>query len=180
MYPLDPVIGEIVCGSFALLFGMACAHKLRSLSAFAETLTQYRVLPDGLLSPGSLLLPILEGLIAVGLLIGPARRPTSLLGAALLTAYAAAMGLNLLRGRRQLECGCLGPRGGGVVSASLVARNMGMALILAAAGSIPWAARPIGWLDAGTTLFAVTAAVLLYLAADGLLAVASRLPPHRG
>lgn len=180
MYSLDPVIGGIVCGSFALLFGIACAHKLRGLSAFAATLTEYRVLPDSLVYPASLLLPILEGLIALGLLIGSVREPASLLGAALLAAYAAAMGLNLLRGRNQLDCGCLGPRGGGVVSTSLVWRNVLMALTLAATGGNPWSARPMGWLDLGTVLFAVGVVVLLYPAANGLWAVAARHPPQRG
>jgi hypothetical protein len=180
VHPLDPVIGEIVCGSFALLFGSACAHKLRDLETFGATLAQYRVLPGSLVSPAALLLPILEGLIAVGLLIGSIREPASLVGAALLATYAAAMGLNLLRGRRQLECGCLGPRGGGVVSASLVCRNVLMALILAAAGSVSWSGRPLIWLDVGTALVAVSVVALLYLAANGLLAVAARHPPLRG
>ena len=174
MYPLDPVIGEIARGSFALLFGVACAHKLRGRSAFLETLTHYRILSKSFVAPASLLLPILEGLIAVGLLIEPAREPASLVGAALLAAYAGAMALNLLRGRRQLDCGCLGPRGGGVVSAAFVARNMLMALILAAVAGIPWSGRPMDWLDVCTTLFAVAVIALLYPAASGLFAGAAR------
>lgn len=180
MYPLDPVVGEIICGSFAVLFGVACAHKLRDLSAFAATLTHYGLLPDRLVGPASLLLPVLEGLAAVGLLISAAREPASLLGAVLLLTYALAMGLNLSRGRRQLQCGCFGPRGGGVVSASLVSRNVLMALVITLAGAVPWTGRPVGWLDVGTALFGVAVFTLLYLAANELLAPAGRYPPHRG
>ena len=173
MYPLDPVVGMIVCSSLALLFAVASAHKLRALSEFAETLSGYRVLPAMLVRPASRLVPVLEGLVAAGLLIRPARESASLAGAVLLAIYAVAMALNLLRGRRQLDCGCLGPGGGGVVSVALVWRNVLMALTLAAAGGTRWSSRRMDWLDLGTALAAACAMALLYVAANGLLASAA-------
>lgn len=182
MCSIDPVVGAIVGCSGALLFAVAGAHKLRERAEFAETLAGYQVLPARLVSAASLLVPILECLMAAGLLVlvPSIRERASLAAATLLVVYAAAMGVNLLRGRRQLACGCLGPRGGGVISAALVARNILVALALAAAGGIRWSARPVGWLDVGTVLAAVCAMALLYSAVNGLLAVAVRQHPQRG
>lgn len=180
MHSIDPVLGAIICGSCALLFAVAGAHKLRARAEFAETLAGYRLLPARLVSAASFLLPALECLIAAGLLIPEARARASVAGAALLAVYALAMGLNLLRGRRQLDCGCLGPRGGGVISPTLVSRNMVVALALAAAGGMRWSSwPPVLWLDAGTVLAAVCALALLYSAVNGLLAVAARHTPQR-
>lgn len=180
MYPLDPVAGAIVCGSFALLFAIAAAHKLRAPGPFAETLTGYQVLPAFLVVPGSVLVPVLEGLVAVGLLLESSREAASVAGSALLLVYAGAMGLNLLRGRRLLDCGCLGPHRRATVSAALVWRNLLMALALLAAGCIRWTARPLGWLDVGTTLVAVCVLALLYAATNGLLALTALHHPRGG
>jgi len=177
---LDPVIGEVICGSFAVLFAAACLHKVRGLPAFTATLRRYRVLPESLISPAALLLVVLEGITAVGLLLDSVREWASVLGAALLALYGGAMGLNLLRGRRHLDCGCFGPGNGGTVSTWLVWRNALMALTLASAAGIRWSSRPMGWLDVGTALAAVFVVALLYVAANGLLAVAARGSSPRG
>jgi Methylamine utilisation protein MauE len=180
VYSIDPVVGAIICGSCALLFAVAGAHKLRRRPEFAATLAGYQVLPARLVSPASLLVPILECLIAAGLLIPSACEWAAFAGAALLAVYAAAMGLNLLRGRRQLDCGCLGPRGGGVISGALVWRNILVALALAGAGGTRWSGWHEYWLDVGTVLAAVFVMGLLYSAVNGLLAVATRHLPQRG
>jgi hypothetical protein len=180
VYFIDPIVGAIVSSNCALLFAVAGAHKLRKRAEFAQTLAGYRVLPASLVSPASLLVPILECLTAAGILLPSIRERASLTGAALLAVYAAAMGINLLRGRRQLDCGCLGPRGGGVISPALIGRNLLVTLALAAAGGTRWSARPVGWLDAGTVLAATGALALLYPAVNGLLAVGARQHPQRG
>ena len=180
MYPLDPVVGVIVCDSFALLFAVAAVHKLRAPRSFTETFSGYQVLPQFLAAPVSTLVPVLEGLTAVGLLLEPAREAASAAGSALLLVYAAAMGVNLLRGRRSLDCGCLGPRGRTPISAALVWRSLVMALGLALAGCLRWSARSLGWLDVGTTLVAVCALALLYVATNGLLALAAGQHPRGG
>lgn len=180
MYPIDPVVGMTVCGSFALLFAIAGAHKLRARAAFAATLAGYSLLPGAVIGAASLILPALECLIAAGLMVPDIRAQAALAGSALLAGYAAAIGINLLRGRRQLDCGCLGPRGGGIISGALVLRNALMALALALTAGGRWSVRPMGGLDVGTVLGAVCAAALLYAAANGLIRTADRLTTERG
>ena len=94
--------------------------------------------------------------------------------AGLLAVYAAAMALNLSRGHRYLECGCLGPRGGGMISRTLVWRTSLMAVALATTGVVRWSDRPLGWLYVGTVLGAVCALALLHVAATGLLGLGTR------
>lgn len=180
MYLIDPVVGATVCGSFALLFAVAGAHKLRARAAFAETLAGYQLLPEGTTAPASVFLAAVECLVAAGLLAPATRVPAALTGSALLFIYAAAMGINLLRGRRRLECGCLGPRGGGMISGALVLRNALMAFALSLTAAVRWSAHAMDWLDLGTAAGAVCAAALLYAAVNGLIQTADRLRPERG
>ncbi|HEX8758020.1 MAG TPA: MauE/DoxX family redox-associated membrane protein [Steroidobacteraceae bacterium] len=180
MYSIDPVVGATFCGSFALLFAVAGAHKLRARAAFAETLAGYRLLPERLVAAASVILPAFECLVAAGLLAPVSWAPAGLAGSALLLAYAAAIGINLLRGRRHLDCGCLGPRGGGMISGALVLRNALMALALGLTAAGHWSARSVDWLDIGTVAGAVCAAALLYAAMNGLIQTADRLRPERG
>ncbi|TLY58060.1 MAG: hypothetical protein E6K51_05080, partial [Gammaproteobacteria bacterium] len=44
---IDPAIGALLAGAFALLFIGAALQKLRSPERFAELFRAYRVVPDG-------------------------------------------------------------------------------------------------------------------------------------
>ncbi|HXY95533.1 MAG TPA: MauE/DoxX family redox-associated membrane protein, partial [Steroidobacteraceae bacterium] len=104
---LDPAVGVLLLACLALLFASASLHKLRDLPAFTEVLRAYRVLPAGAvrLAP---LVPLAELLVAAGLSASATRLGAGLGGAALLLIYAAAIAVNLRRGRRDLACGCGG------------------------------------------------------------------------
>ena len=93
-------------------------------------------------------------------------------GAAMLLAYAGAMTINLVRGRRFIDCGC----GGATqpLSVGLVMRNV----VLAAAALIalvPAPARPLGWLDITSMIAGVLVLGALYAATNQLLAARARL-----
>jgi hypothetical protein len=90
--------------------------------------------------------------------------------AMLLVVYAVAIGVNLLRGRRDIDCGCAGPASRRPIAWSLVARNVVLAAI-GLAGLMPLHARPLHWVDGVTLLATTIAASALYVAADGLLAL---------
>jgi len=103
VYPIDPAAGVIITTCFALLFGAAAVHKLRDLQQFAQVLAAYDVLPGWLSGPMSRIVPGLELLLAIGLLTPVARERASLAGSLLLAVYAAAIAVNLRRGRRELD-----------------------------------------------------------------------------
>jgi hypothetical protein len=97
--------------------------------------------------------------------------------------YGGALAVNLLRGRRQIDCGCgLSGAAGGEQPLSwwLVARNVVLALLAVIAG-LPQSGRELGFFDALTLAAATLAAVLLYAGSSQLIrngALAARRTPR--
>lgn len=166
---IDPALHAVLRGGLALLFAGAAAHKLRDLHAFRVALGDYQLVPwvlTGLAAPG---LAAAEA-AAAALLLSPAARPWGFAAAAaLLALYGAAIALNLLRGRRDIDCGCFGPALHVGLGGGLLARNAGL-LLVAGAGFLPVAARPLGALDGATIAGALAFAAFAHAAATRLLA----------
>jgi hypothetical protein len=170
---LDPGIGSLIVAGFVVLFASAAFHKLRDLRQFEAAFAAYRLLRLPLRSPVSRILPCLECLVAAGLLVPDLRGYAGALAVGLLAVYAAAIGINLRRGRRDLACGCGGSGEERPIAWWMVWRNGVLALLLAIAMA-PWGARallPIDWLTIG---LALTTLVLCYLSLDRLLGARSR------
>jgi Methylamine utilisation protein MauE len=169
---LDPAAGLLLVGCLSLLFGSASLHKLRDLATFTEVLRAYRVLPERAvrLAP---LVAIAELAVAAGLLFSATRFGAGVGGAALLGGYAAAIAVNLRRGRRDLACGCGGPDDARPIAPWMVARNLTLALLLLVVTLIPWKTRPLSPVDALTVGGGVVIATLLYASLDQLLGRAS-------
>ncbi len=176
---MDPVIDLTVRSSLALLFALAAAHKLRDLADFRATFGDYRIVPEALAPLGAALVVASE-IGAACLLLVPGRQPVGLLVAVvLLGAYAAAIIVNLARGRRHIDCGCGGPAGRQPISGWLVARNLVVALAaLACLGSV--STRPLVWVDGLTIGAGVAAFAALYGAADRLIANLPAVARARG
>lgn len=170
---LDPAIAALLAASFALLFGAAALHKLRDPRRFADLFAAYRVVPEGLALLG-LLIPAAELLLAAALLFTGSRHAAAAGGALLLCLYAAAMALNLARGRRDLSCGCGGPNDRRPIAAWMVVRNVLLAAALAAL-LLPQTPRPFAAADVLTVGGGTAVAALLYMSLDQLL---GRLGPH--
>jgi hypothetical protein len=98
--------------------------KLLEPAAFAEDIQNYRLLPDAWAGPLALGLPVLELVIAVGLLLPSHVSGAGLLSGLLFTTFALAMTQAKLRGI-DLECGCFG--GTSRVSWLTVALDLGLA-----------------------------------------------------
>lgn len=164
---IDPAIGALLAGAFALLFAGAALHKLRSPQRFAELFRAYRLLPEPL---GRLwwAVPLLELATAAGLLAGASRAGACAAGAALLLGYAGAMAVNLRRGRRDLSCGCGAPGERRAIAEWMVWRNVILAALLAAL-RLPWGARAMTVADALTIGAGTAVASLLYISVDQLL-----------
>jgi hypothetical protein len=168
----DPAAAGIVVGALALILFGAAWHKLSEPSAFLSSLAGYRLLPEATLDVAARAIPVIEIALGLGLLI-PATRIFALIGAALLLlAYGAAIGVNLVRGRSYIDCGC----GGAAhpLSWGLVVRNSVLAAA-ALAVSGPTVERTLGWLDAFTLIAGVLAFYVAYLMVDELLRQASRM-----
>jgi hypothetical protein len=176
---IDPAIGMLIAASVALLFASAAVHKLRDLPRFDETYAAYELMPALARRRISRMVPILEMAVAAGLLVDGWRRYAGVLGIMLLLAYAAAIAVNLRRGRRDLACGCGGPDDRRPISAWMVWRNILISLALAVALE-PWASRPLSFTDGVTIVFGLLTVALVYSSADRLLALAQRSAQLRG
>jgi Methylamine utilisation protein MauE len=165
---LDPAFGYLITVGIALLFASAGVQKLRSLAHFTEIFAAYRVLPDAWARRLAWLIPFLELGVAVTLLWQPSRRAAVISADVLLIAYASGLGVNLLRGRRDLDCGCGSPRDRRAIAAWMIWRNVFLAAALGAA-AVPWLPRPFGSTDFLTVIGGLAAGVTLYAAVDRLL-----------
>jgi hypothetical protein len=169
---MDPVLAVVLRGALALLLVVAALHKLRDRGAFGATLDAYALLPAALTATVARLVPALE-LAAAALLVAPRTAAAGgVLATALLAVYAAAMGINLLRGRRDLDCGCMGPGARSPVGLGLILRNLVLMVAALVAGFAPGHARALVGVDFLTVPLAIAALAALYAALERVLALA--------
>jgi hypothetical protein len=171
---LDPLVSAVLRVCAALLFVSAALHKLRRPGTFRAALAGYRLLPQRALPAATGLLAGLELAVGCGCAV-PALAPAACLGGvALLGVYTGAIGINLLRGRAAIDCGCAGPGGPRPLGPELALRNALLAGLLLVA-ALPVGSRELVWLDAVSGTGLLAGLVLLYAAADVALANAARL-----
>ena len=164
----DPVVGTIIALGTAVLLGWAGLHKIRESHEFFEVLTAYRLLPGSVIPAAVYVLPAVELLTSLGLIVPASRRAACVAAAALLLGYGCAIGINLARGRRDLDCGCSLATGRRPIAAWMLLRN-GVLASAAVAAAFPWMARPLTWIDMMTIVAGASAAALLYASIDALL-----------
>lgn len=165
----DPIFIIASALAIAVLLASAATHKVRAPARFARQLADYQLLPDSLVRPFARLVPLLELAIAFALLVPVSRGWAALSAASLLALYAAAIGINLWRGRRDIDCGCAGPDQAQPLRPVLLLRNS-VLVVLALLASVAPIARDMTVFDGFVTVAAAAVALLIYAAADGLLA----------
>ncbi len=171
---MDPALALMLRLSLAWLLGWAAAHKLRDLTGFRVVLSEYRLVPELATGLTAVFAVSAEGLIALGYLVPAWSSAAGAAGACLFALYAAAIGVNLARGRSHIDCGCFGPARDEPISPALVGRN----LLLATASAAclwPTGARSLVWLDAITIAGGVLFLGASYAAANRLITPAHEL-----
>ena len=177
----DVVVARAIGAALSVVFLAGAWQKLRDRELFQAALENYQLVPDSWLRPLATALPLLELAAGVLLLVAWTRTLGACLAAVLLLLVTGAVAVNLLRGRRDIDCGCGGLSahvGEQTLSWGLVLRNV--LLIGAALASLPDAeTRALVWIDylsaAGTTL----ALLGLYVSANQLMANHPRLQALR-
>ncbi len=124
---LDPVVTRAFASTLAIILLAGGWQKLRDPQLFRAAVENYRLLPEPMAAPAAWLLPIVEVLSGVLLLFPETCAAGSLLAVALLLVVTGAVAINLLRGRREIDCGC-GGLSSQPLSWVLVARNLVLAL----------------------------------------------------
>lgn len=166
---VDPVISMGAGLVLAFVLAAAALHKFRDPAHFSATLADYGLLPGLLVPVASWLLPALELAVAGTLVLPGTRAMGGVAAALLLGTYTLAIGINLARGRRAIDCGCGDPAQRQGLSAWLLVRNgalVGLALLCAA----PAPDRATGWLDWTVAILAAVTVCLVYSAGNQLLA----------
>lgn len=169
LWGMAAVAGRVLV---ALVFLQAAIGKLRHWPALEGVIANYRILPAALARPAALALPPVELCLGAALLVR-ADLPVRAGAGALLVVFAAAMAVNLLRGRREIDCGCFQSDLRQSLGWPLAARNLILAALLAPPAPAPaQALAPVLLVQAcaaGLVLF------IAYAALDTLAAVAPRL-----
>lgn len=163
---IDPAINLLVTLAFVVLFGNAAATKLRALPIFTATLADYRLIPRAFLRVAGVLVIAIEGVVAAGLIWPDARGACGVIGAGVLLVYGAAIAINLIRGRPEIDCGCSLQRR--PIAYWMVVRNLLFALALLVL-ALPIAPRPLVAGDVATIGGALLVTTLLYGSLDLLL-----------
>lgn len=162
----EPLITMAVRVFLALLFATAALSKLSRIEEFYGVVRNFRLLPDGLSRVVAFVLPVVELAVAVGLVIRPLAVPAAVAAAVLLSVFAVALAINVIRGRTYIDCGCFRQGLKQPVSWLLVGRNIVLtALALSVAYLLPSVA-PAGLADVLVGLAAGGIAMLLYFSAS--------------
>ena len=178
MDSVDLVLRSIVEFGLGLLFLSSGMQKLRHPRVFRSALSEYRLLPGFLVSWVAALVVVAELVAGFGVFVPDARAYAILAIAVLLLVYTMAIGINLLRGRRDIDCGCGGPARRQTLSSWLVVRNLTL-MVLALGCLLPAADRVLQWMDFVTIGFGVVAFLLLYAMVNSLAANQPKLQQLR-
>ncbi len=167
---IDPVVLITLSLMLSYVVVDAGLHKLRNPLHYAAVIDDYRVLAQG---SGSYVVWV-AGAVEIGagiaILLPPLNRAGLAVAGLLLLAYFAVIALNLLRGRRAIDCGCGAPGRAQGLSAGLLVRNAVLALAALVSSAAEPLARGIAWFDWLVAIAAALSAILVYLSASLLLA----------
>lgn len=163
----DPVIVHAAAAAMAIVLIAGALAKLRDLELFRYAVDNYGLLDGAAGALFARLFPIAELLAGVALIADGTRPFGVVLALGVLAVATGGVALVLLRGAGRIECGC--GSGSQRISWGLVARNVGLAglLALAAAEELP---RDLGPVDYFSVAGAILAVLVVYAAANQLLA----------
>ena len=180
---LEPVVTLALRTFLALLVLTGAWSKLTHVDEFHGVVRNFRLLPDAASGAVARVLPVIEVLVAIGLVVRPLAGAAALAAAVLLLVFAAALAINVLRGRPSIDCGCLRQGLKQPVSWLLVGRNLALATLALAVVSMLPRVGDAGLLDITVGLMAGGTAMLIYLGASllgGLSALQASAPSTKG
>lgn len=115
----------VLLGVLATISGIVLAvagiAKLGNLRTFGHQITAYHIVPAPIADWLGFILPPAEIGIGISTILSPRYAVGS---AALYLGFAIAVGVNLMRGKRELRCGCFGTRGAHRISYMHVTANI--------------------------------------------------------
>jgi len=126
----------LFCSMFiGVLFLTSGVSKLADKKMFVGVVRGFALLPDAAATLVGTLLPYVEILIAVTLLLDVYRGAVLAVAIVLLTSFAIAVSINLLRGRSYISCGCFFAHENSPLTWFLVGRNV-LLIVVAVVGAL--------------------------------------------
>jgi hypothetical protein len=117
-----------IVGFIQVLFGVVFLNivigKLNNFASHLKAIDDYRIVPTKLIVLAGVIELIIQAMISISFVIGLQVSFTLLLCIGLISVYTLAIVYNLLRGRKDLGCGCGGILGDHIISWKLVLRNL--------------------------------------------------------
>jgi methylamine utilization protein MauE len=176
----DPAVHLFAALGLGLVFGASAASKMTGWPEFIGAVQNYHLLPGAAVRPFGYTLPLVEAATAVGLLFAGPRPYAAGIGIALLALFSLAIGVNIARGRRHIDCGCFRVAFRQPLGWALVGRNVALSALALLAMSPEVVKRPLAWLDLVTVGGAATALLFLHLAGSYVLGPAPPDPRLAG
>lgn len=155
----------------------ALAHKLRHWPRFVASAQAYRLVPNGILPVALMMLTAVEAttlVLLVAYTLAGAAPAAFLICAGLFAFYLSALLINVLRGRRYIDCGC-GDAPVGIGPGVLLRNLVLIGLALAAWYLVPAGASG----EAGLSLFAQLVALAFAAVALGLYQACEQMLANR-
>jgi hypothetical protein len=170
--PIDPVIHLVASGFIIIVLARAAIEKAFDFGIFTAIMRDYGLLPARLIAPAAVMLLAGE-VIAIACLIAPGFAAAgALFAGGLFAVYGVAIGVALLSGRTEIECGCGGE--GQMISWALVVRNV-VLIMISGLCSLGVADRPLAWPDFVVGLLAILVAFLLLSIAEKTIATSAAI-----
>ena len=166
---LDPIYSHIVAILAAFVFAHAAVHKVLDYVRHVGIVADYRIMPAQFVPFLAPLVIVLEFTVAILVLLPATRSIGLILAAGLLIAYLFSIGLNLLRGRTSIDCGCGWGSQKHPISGWLLFRNL-LFIIAILSAFLPLANRSLHLADWVLIAFSSSAVIAVYYIGDLLIA----------
>ncbi len=169
--------GLIAAIGGGIVFAEAGLAKFRHRALVPGVVANYRILPGWAVAPVAAWLPAVEVGLALALfasvLTGGAVRGAAGAAAALLVVFGAAMAINIVRGRRMIDCGCGRSQLRQPLGWGLVLRNGVLAALMTIHALTSPTRESVGVAELALALVAGSALFLMILLFNSLTALAA-------
>lgn len=113
----------------SIVFITSFLGKASGPHRFAATIASFNLIPLSWDQPVAVMLIVVEAIIAFLLFIGWQSQILAGFCVLLFAIFIIAVGINLMRGQRDLECGCFGPKHSQKIGLKLIGRQFGLVII---------------------------------------------------
>jgi hypothetical protein len=125
----DAYIHLLARTMIAIVLLLAGLAKVRQLHEFSDQIRNYKLLPSNVAVIVGHLLPFFEIVIAINLTLYIIMPWSAMAAASLFLLFGVAIAINILRGRRNISCGCFGLKENQHLTWGQVIRNIALACL---------------------------------------------------